>query len=226
MNQRRQNGFTLIELLGVLTIMAILMAFTIPSFKGVGRSYRLNSGVSDVAASLSLARQYAILNNATVAFIVLEPDANSFNVTADGVVNCLKGYAVYDVTSNRYLSAWAQLPKGVVFDYYANTVVSKSGLSAGINNFLAQTTKKLPYPTTSSALKLEFPYVEFTSDGKANATLAVFLTEGETFWPADGKVHNMNSTHNFSEYMLQPNGQTNAIIVHQNTGRIEIVRQD
>ncbi|MDD4736706.1 MAG: prepilin-type N-terminal cleavage/methylation domain-containing protein [Kiritimatiellae bacterium] len=226
MSNRKQSGFTLIELLGVLTVMAILMAITIPSFRGVGKSFRLNSGVSAVAASLSLARQYAVLNNATVAFIVLEPDANGFNVTSNGVNDCLKGYAVYDVTSNRYLSAWTQLPKGVVFDYYAVNAISKSGLSVGIDNFLLGTTKNIRYPTTNSAVTLKFPYIEFTSDGKANGTLAIFLTEGDAFWPADGKIHNMNTSPDFSEYMLQPNGQTNVIIVHQHTGRLEIVRDE
>ena len=60
-NPRRINsGFTLIELMTVLTIVAILLAVGIPSFRSFILSQRVRAASSDIYVALTLARNAAI----------------------------------------------------------------------------------------------------------------------------------------------------------------------
>jgi prepilin-type N-terminal cleavage/methylation domain-containing protein len=62
------KAFTLLELLVVMTIIVIIMAVGAPVFFTLGRSMALNTEVNNVAANLSLARQWAITHKEKVTF--------------------------------------------------------------------------------------------------------------------------------------------------------------
>jgi type IV fimbrial biogenesis protein FimT len=64
---KRQQGFTAIELLVVLALMAIFVAFALPSFEGAIKQYRVSTATSEIANALQFARAEAIRTRQTVA---------------------------------------------------------------------------------------------------------------------------------------------------------------
>ncbi|MEP6635054.1 MAG: GspH/FimT family pseudopilin [Luteimonas sp.] len=60
MRQASNKGFTLIELMVVIAIVAILLAFALPSFEGTMRSNRVGTATNELMASFSLARSEAV----------------------------------------------------------------------------------------------------------------------------------------------------------------------
>jgi type IV fimbrial biogenesis protein FimT len=62
----RNRGFTLVELAITLTVLGVLMAVAIPSFRMVQNSNRLSAAANDLVASLQAARMEAIRRNGRV----------------------------------------------------------------------------------------------------------------------------------------------------------------
>lgn len=64
----KQPGFTLVELMVAIAIMAIVIAFAVPSFEQIRNGNRLSSGANDLLTALQLARTEAIRRNRAVTF--------------------------------------------------------------------------------------------------------------------------------------------------------------
>jgi type IV fimbrial biogenesis protein FimT len=60
------RGFTLIEAMVAITVLAVLLAIAVPSFKDASLSSQLRASASDLAASAYLARSEALKRNAVV----------------------------------------------------------------------------------------------------------------------------------------------------------------
>lgn len=60
MPSRSQRGFSLIELMIVLTVLGLLLGFSIPSFHRLSSSYQLQATAENIAGQLRLAREKAI----------------------------------------------------------------------------------------------------------------------------------------------------------------------
>jgi len=67
---KTSGGFTLIEMMIAITLMAILMAIAVPSFKDASLSSELRSIANDLVAHAALARSEAIKRNALVTLCV------------------------------------------------------------------------------------------------------------------------------------------------------------
>lgn len=65
-HMRRQHGFTLIELMVTVTLMAVMLAIGVPSFRDFVASQRVKTAVSEFNSALFLARSEAIKRNAQV----------------------------------------------------------------------------------------------------------------------------------------------------------------
>jgi type IV fimbrial biogenesis protein FimT len=69
MNRRvrhTQDGFTLIEAMIAISVLAILLAIAVPSFKDASLGSQLRASATDLAASAYLARSEALKRNAVV----------------------------------------------------------------------------------------------------------------------------------------------------------------
>ncbi|HEV8331140.1 MAG TPA: GspH/FimT family pseudopilin [Steroidobacteraceae bacterium] len=65
-SRKAATGFTLVEAMMAITIMAILMAIAVPSFKDASLSSQLRASANDLAASVYLARSEALKRNTVV----------------------------------------------------------------------------------------------------------------------------------------------------------------
>lgn len=77
---RARCGFTLLELMVTLTVVAILAAITLPSFRPTIQRYRLNNARDDLQAALQYARSEAIMR-ATYVSVCSSTDGASCAAT-------------------------------------------------------------------------------------------------------------------------------------------------
>ncbi|MEO7071778.1 MAG: GspH/FimT family pseudopilin [Rhodanobacter sp.] len=78
---RRQRGFTLLELLITVSVIAILMAIAVPSFRDVIRRNQVSSASNELLAGLSYARTEAITRGQLVSIC---PSADGAACSAGG----------------------------------------------------------------------------------------------------------------------------------------------
>jgi type IV fimbrial biogenesis protein FimT len=60
MTTRRSHGFTLIEMLITVTVIGLVLAFSVPAFRSLSGSQGLKGAAENVAGQLRLARQKAV----------------------------------------------------------------------------------------------------------------------------------------------------------------------
>lgn len=95
----KEKGFTLIELMTVLLILAVLATLAAPSFKSLIVNQRVKSAISDLQASLFLARSEAVKRAAQVSVV---PDSGDWKngwvicVDANGNSSCDTGEMVIE----------------------------------------------------------------------------------------------------------------------------------
>lgn len=71
------RGFTLIELLAALVLLGILLSIGLPAFGKVIDQQRMNSGLSALTRSLTMAKQEAVRRNRPVTLAAIEGDWNN-----------------------------------------------------------------------------------------------------------------------------------------------------
>ena len=72
---RAEDGFTLIELLTAISILGILLALTIPNFRGWQSNRKLRIATTELYHVLQHARLYAVKENRKV-IVSFDPDGN------------------------------------------------------------------------------------------------------------------------------------------------------
>lgn len=215
---RRAKAFTLIELLAVIAIIAVLMSVTMPAFLNMGKGSALRSAQTQVRSALSLARQYAIMNNTSVRFIVAGVDGGTYS--SQDLDKCLRAYAVYDLGENstlnnlddKYAKEWEYLPQGVVFD-----VLRTNNPVSMFHSPLTPAAHNMKFPNSASTGTRQFYFIEFSPDGRANASRSVILSEGSANWPA-GQAPNPSDE---SHYVVNTNAPAKAVQVYIRAGRMK-----
>lgn len=87
---KRQAGFTITELLVVLTIVAILLAIGVPSYRYISNRSRMSSEINGLLGDVQYARAEAIKEGQTVSLCV-----SSDGTTCSGSTNWQNGWIVF-----------------------------------------------------------------------------------------------------------------------------------
>jgi prepilin-type N-terminal cleavage/methylation domain-containing protein len=184
----RSRAFTLVELLVVIAIIGALLAITIPQFAGIGRGASMQSGLSQLRTTLSLARQWAITKREPT--YVVFPSTNSWLYTGQYKSHANKALRAYNVytASQGYLREWSYLPPGVIIvptvgdfqtDFGSNSVRnSKLIFSSTFQNTNA-VKFMLPFPDTGQVVSVWA--IRFETDGRVYRSVQpeIFLSEGQ-----------------------------------------------
>jgi prepilin-type N-terminal cleavage/methylation domain-containing protein len=159
------RGFTLVELLVVIGIMAILIAFALPSFVGIGRGSKMSSALLEVRSTLTLARQWAITHREStyVVFPQYLNDTNKAN----------RAIAVYGAKTGNYVSQWIYLPDGVIIAQAVSGDVFDLGLDrTGLPGFKPAALVKVLQFTPGGTARWNAPF------GGSSSVINLYLTEG------------------------------------------------
>ena len=175
--------YTLLEILMVISIMALLMAITMPAFNDMMKGQGVESAARNICQRLKLARSYAISNREYVA--VLFPDEN-FTASATGKVNAnkYKQQAMRaclvnsDMTFKRWIpgETWSFLPTG--------TAIWEIDGSKGFNNKKIEASDTEPITGVkvikddNALASVSIPAIVFKSNGATTKSAQILIGEG------------------------------------------------
>lgn len=118
------GGFTLIEAMIAITVLAILMAIAVPSFKDASLSSQLRASANELAATAYLARSEALKRNAVVTLCM---SADGETCTTSG--SWQQGWVVRSATEA--LKAQSAAPSGLRITAGGVTSLSFQPTAAG-----------------------------------------------------------------------------------------------
>ena len=180
----RGRAFTLIELLVVLAIIGLILALSLPSFRGMNEGRSMEGATRQLLQDLAYARQAAIATRSTVAVVFVPPEVltetdpsiPSLRSQERTNVMDLQGAALTTYAlvtyrqagdqpgnhSFRYLTPWRVLPE--------KTFVAESAFIDGapFGLFLRADTadKNVRFPRSDSQFTWFLPYVAFSPQGQ------------------------------------------------------------
>lgn len=101
MHRGSTGGFTLIELMVVITIVAVILAYGIPSYNSVITQNRMASEINDLANAMELARSSAIRQGVNVT-ICASANPTAGTPSCSGSSSWSTGWIVFtDIASNQ-----------------------------------------------------------------------------------------------------------------------------
>jgi uncharacterized protein (TIGR02596 family) len=110
---RARRAFTMVELLVVLSIMAILAALAVPSFRSVVQNYQLKDSGNRIIGFISQSRQWAISKNQDVEVRFYKDTKNG---QYDSIVSVADTGTSTGATTLQWLAKPYYLPTGVAFN--------------------------------------------------------------------------------------------------------------
>lgn len=205
--RKYEHGFTLVELLMVIGIMALVMAFVAPSFRGMGRSAAVNSAVAQLRTTISLARQWAITRNQTV--LVVFADTNTWSATPSQPSEAWRAYrsfAVYAPSITNFIKEWTALPPGVVITPDTGSFPAGSGHDDNV--LVNGVVTNVPFPAVTNQAR-PVRAVIFRPNGSARGSNnEIYLMEG---------IVETNGT-----IFLQTRGKKFSIEIQDLTGQVRV----
>jgi type IV fimbrial biogenesis protein FimT len=90
--KRAQSGFSLIELMTALTVLAVLFAMSVPSFRDFTRSNRVTAAHNDLVTAFTLARSEALKRSTPVSVCA---SSNGTSCVSTTTTNWAVGWMVF-----------------------------------------------------------------------------------------------------------------------------------
>ena len=165
--RRGRHAFTLIELLVVMGIIALVLAFLIPSL-GPASGRTLDAAAGQLKADLEGARLMAIAERTRTRVIIPTNSANFANVSASATPwptdIALRGYLVVSekrtvATSWSQRGKWNRFPQGAALDSSASVLPTPSPAPMNID---------VTGTGTTTTYTFNGPYIEFLANGSSN----------------------------------------------------------
>ncbi len=126
----RSRGTTLMELMAALTVLGILVAIAVPSFRSVTANSRTAASTNDLVTALNLARSEALRRSSSVTVC-----ASANLTTCSGSSNWATGWIAYEDRNGNGTFETGSEPLLRVWDPVSNGItVTASGASNSINN--------------------------------------------------------------------------------------------
>jgi hypothetical protein len=148
-----------------MAVLITLLVMVMPAVSGFGRSTGLTTGGNMVTNLAGLARQEATSRNTMTALVLLRDQGTDADYRAFTV-------AVYDVeTGWRQITAWEQLPVGIVVDRNTENDPN-SELGSFVKNSPAT------FPLLSRANLQENPPVDYAGNRVRSFAVRIFLPNG------------------------------------------------
>jgi prepilin-type N-terminal cleavage/methylation domain-containing protein len=131
-NRLEPRGFTLVELAVTLTVLGLLLAFSVPAFTKINRSYQLKNATENAAGTMRLWRERAIASGNSISI--------HFNTAYAGSDWHMHEYAPGPVLVRTIIGG--QFPTGVSqYTSSANPWFEKDGrVSSGNGSLVLQST--------------------------------------------------------------------------------------
>lgn len=174
--QHAGSAFTLVEILTVMGILAILLAVTLPAFKGLNQGGARRAAVSNLMGALDRARTMAVSDGRAtyVAFYATDTPADGTLMDSTGGP-WGRAYAIYQDNDNiRFApvqqTPWLYLPTGMAFK-----VSNSSGQMASVTNSMSSSLPAVAFPVGSVAARsgttsLRLPYWKFDVTGSVDSS--------------------------------------------------------
>ncbi len=115
MHSPLHRGFTLVEMAVVLTLLGLLLAFSVPAFHSASQGYQLKGATQNIAGQLRLAREKAIATGTdqVMHFTLNFPAGSTWD---------------YHIHNGGFVGPGWSLPNGID---YANVTISPTMLRDG-----------------------------------------------------------------------------------------------
>jgi type IV fimbrial biogenesis protein FimT len=119
----RQSGVTLIEVVTTLSVVAILAALAVPSFKTVIFNRKISASAESVLSGLQLARAEAVRRNTLVQFTLNDDSTWTVSCVSDTACSTIQSSTIGDgANSEVTISANPSGADSVVYNSFGATI--------------------------------------------------------------------------------------------------------
>jgi len=122
-NPRQSKGFTLLDLLITLTVAAILLSLSVPSFTTAIQNNRMTTQVNELNTALSFARSEAVKRNNTVTLCQSSNGTSCTGNWKDGWIVFVDSDADGQVDGEEILNVHDALPGNIDVDFSDDRVI-------------------------------------------------------------------------------------------------------
>jgi prepilin-type N-terminal cleavage/methylation domain-containing protein len=135
-SKRVQSGFTMVELMIILVVIAIMVAFAVPSFQDLTKKARTNSMTNQLVNDLAYAKSEALMRSTVVSLLPYSDNADwsaGWCVFVDSIAPNAKNCASIDNTSLLLIekdAALKSLKVQAIADTMAPTKLAKISFSS------------------------------------------------------------------------------------------------
>lgn len=203
--------------------MGIILAFAVPAFQTMGRGTAIRTASTQLAATMTYARQQAVATrqNVYVVFPNLQTYSNS-----EETGMALRSYNVYGERDG-YMRNWTYLPKGVVFvnsqaDFPDPAARDSKSIFAPGSAIAAKVTKDMPFPENDDGTR-SLKVIAFAPDGSVFAVDGNLRGPDADIYMTEGNVLVNGNVPQAPEYRGVENNSLYTVSLNPLTGQAKIV---